>query len=62
MNRVFLDTNVIFSAAYSAIGGSAYIFQLAKKGKLGLCSSRLAIKETERNLREKANVERVLKF
>lgn len=62
MNKVFLDANVIFSATYSATGGSAYIFQLAKKGKLTLYSSRLAIKEAERNLREKANIEKVLNF
>lgn len=62
MKKVFLDANVIFSAAYSDTGGSAYIFQLAKKGKLGLYSSRLAVKETERNLREKADAQRVLNF
>lgn len=62
MNKVFLDANVIFSAAYSTTGGSAYIFQLAKKDRLTLCSSRLAIKETERNLRTKADTQRVLNF
>ncbi len=61
MNKVFLDANVIFSTAYSATGGSAYIFQLTKKGRLTLYSSRLAIKETERNLRKKADAQKVLK-
>jgi len=42
MIRVFLDANVIFSASYSNKGASFYIFQLAKKGKLRLYSSRLA--------------------
>lgn len=61
MNTVFLDANVIFSAAYSDIGGSAYVFQLAKKSRLTLYSSRLAIKEAERNLRKKADAQKVLK-
>lgn len=60
MEKLFLDANVIFSAAYSDTGGSSYIFQLAKKGRLILYSSRLAIKEAERNLRKKADIERVL--
>ena len=62
MNKVFLDANVIFSAVYSETGGSAYILQLAKKGRIKLYSSRLAIKEAERNLREKADIKVVLRF
>ena len=62
MNKVFLDANVIFSAVYSETGGSAYILELAKKDRIKLYSSRLAIKEAERNLREKAKAEAVLKF
>ena len=62
MNKVFLDANVIFSAANSDTGGSAYIFQLAKKIKLTLYSSRLAIKEAERNLRKKADTQKLLNF
>ena len=62
MNKVFLDANVIFSAVYSETGGSAYILQLAKKDRIKLYSSRLAIKEAERNLREKADIKAVLKF
>jgi len=53
--KVFLDANVIFSAAYSLSGGSAQIIELGKKGKLSVTSSRLAVKEAERNLREKGN-------
>ena len=62
MNTVFLDANMIFSAAYSDTGGYAYIFQLAKKSRLTLYSSRLAIKEAERNLRKKADTQKVLNF
>ena len=62
MNKVFLDANVIFSAVYSDIGGSSYIFQLAKKSRLTLYSSRLAIKEAERNLRTKADIQKILNF
>ena len=62
MNKVFLDANVIFSAVYSETGGSAYILQLAKKDRIKLYSSRLAIKEAERNLREKADIKVVLRF
>lgn len=55
MIKVFLDANVIFSAAYSLSGGSAQIIEFGKKGKLNITSSSLAVKEAERNLREKGN-------
>lgn len=62
MFRVFLDANVLFSAANSPTGGSAYIFELAKKRKLKLFSSSLAFKEAEKNLREKTSEETLLRF
>jgi predicted nucleic acid-binding protein len=52
--RLFLDANVIFTAAYSADGVSAAFFELAGGGLCGLCSSRLAVEEARRNIRHKA--------
>jgi len=60
--KIFLDANVIFSAAYSFSGGSAKILETSGKGKLHIISSRLAVKEAERNLREKANEEHLDNF
>ena len=62
MTKVFLDANVIFSSIISASGGSAYIIELAKKKKLKLISSRLALKEVQRNLREKREDSDIIKF
>lgn len=60
MIKVFIDANVLFSAARSRAGGSAYIFKLAEKGRLKLFSARLALKEAERNLVEKKDEETLL--
>ncbi|OGY26016.1 MAG: putative toxin-antitoxin system toxin component, PIN family [Candidatus Woykebacteria bacterium RBG_16_44_10] len=62
MIKVFLDANVLFSAANSPTGGSAYVVELARAGKLRLFSSRLAVKEAERNLREKSTEAALLRF
>lgn len=55
MHKVFLDANVLFAASYSPTGGSAEVINRAKENKLILYSSRLAVKEAERNLRRKAS-------
>jgi len=60
--KIFLDANVIFSAAYSLSGGSAKILETGGRGKLYLISSRLAVKEAERNLREKGSDEQLDNF
>ncbi|HJV36356.1 PIN domain-containing protein [Geomonas sp.] len=48
--KLFLDANVIFTAAYSPNGVSARLFALAEAGFCSLCSSAYAIDEAKRNL------------
>ena len=50
---LFLDANVLFSAAYSADGRSAALFALARKRLCRLVTSRYAIEEAHRNLADK---------
>jgi uncharacterized protein len=51
--RVFLDANVLFAAAYSPHGLSAFLIELGEAGRLTLLTSALAITEVERNLEAK---------
>ena len=62
MIKVFLDANVFFAAAYSSTGGSFYILELARKDKITVFTSRLAVKEAEKNLRDKASEEVLDRF
>ena len=48
--RVFLDANVLFSAAYREAGPSRALFTLANAGHCVLVSSAHAIEEARRNL------------
>jgi uncharacterized protein len=48
--RVFLDANVLFSAAYREKGSVRAFFALAHAGTCSLVSSRHAIEEARRNL------------
>ena len=50
--RIFLDANVIFSAAYSPKGRSAVIFLFARRKWCRLISSRFALEEARRNLEQ----------
>jgi predicted nucleic acid-binding protein len=50
---VFLDANVLFTAAYSPHGLSALLIELGAAGRLTLLTSALAIAEAERNLEAK---------
>jgi len=50
MKRLFLDANVIFSAAISAQGRCQAFFDLARQGHCQLLTSPHAITESERNL------------
>jgi predicted nucleic acid-binding protein len=52
--KLFLDANVIFTAAYSAQGMSRGLFRLAAAGKCSLCTSAFAHEEAVRNLHKKA--------
>jgi predicted nucleic acid-binding protein len=51
--RLFLDANVLFSAALRAEGNARALFLLARPAKVTLCSSTFAIEEASRNLRTK---------
>jgi predicted nucleic acid-binding protein len=48
--RLFLDANVLFSAAQNAEGRAAALFRLAGRGYCALIASPHAIEETRRNL------------
>ena len=52
--KMFLDANVIFTAAYSAQGLSRGLFRLAGAGKCTLCTSAFAHEEAVKNIRKKA--------
>ena len=52
--KLFLDANIIFTAAYSAQGLSRGLFRLAAAGKCDLCTSAFAHEETIRNMQKKA--------
>jgi len=60
--KIFLDANVIYSAAKSESGASHGIFNLQSKYKLNFYSSSLALIEAERNLMEKENSEIIGRF
>ena len=50
MKRVFLDANVLFTAAHNPAGKAALLFELADLGCWSLISSRLACEEARRNV------------
>ncbi len=52
--RLFLDANVLFTAAVSPTGASAGLIALAEAGGCELVSSTLAVAEATRNLRATA--------
>jgi len=48
--RLFLDANVIFSAAHNPTGNAHGIFRLAEKRRCELVTSKYALEEAERNI------------
>lgn len=52
--RLFLDANVLFTAAYSGAGIARSLFALAGAGACSLCTSAFALEEARRNLALKA--------
>ena len=50
MKRIFLDGNVIFTAAHNPAGKSALLFELGQKGYWELITSQLACEEARRNI------------
>jgi predicted nucleic acid-binding protein len=59
MHRLFLDANILFSAAYRADAGLVQFWRLKNTT---LCSSRYALEEARINLAENAQPRRLLKL
>jgi len=57
VKKVFLDANVFFAATRSPRGGSGFILELAKKGKLEIVTINQALLEAERNILKKLGVQ-----
>lgn len=53
MPELFLDANVLFTAAYSPDGRAAALIELAKRGRCELLTSPHALTEARRNLKSK---------
>lgn len=60
--KAFLDANIYFAAARSPLGGSGFVLELAKKGKLEVFITREVLKEAERNLRLKEDVRVLVRY
>ncbi|MDZ7761309.1 MAG: PIN domain-containing protein [Desulfovermiculus sp.] len=50
MKRVYLDANVIFTAAHNPSGKASLLFELAWEGHWTLITSQIACEEARRNL------------
>jgi uncharacterized protein len=59
MDRLFLDANILFSAAYQADAG---LLQLWKLGDVTLCSSHYALEEARINLSDESQKTRLTKL
>ena len=55
MIKIFLDANIYFAGFASPEGASALILGLARRKKLTIVSSRLVLREADRNLRKKSS-------
>ena len=62
MHKLFLDANVLFTATYSKSGASFAIFELARRGKVELCSSMYAVREAKVNIEKKLGAGRLPVF
>ena len=51
--RVFLDANVLFTAAHNPRGKAALVIELGGRGHWALATSRYALEEARRNLDRK---------
>jgi predicted nucleic acid-binding protein len=54
MKRIFLDSSVLFSAAYSSQGHSRDLILMVARGEVALVLSQFVLTETRRNLGEAA--------
>lgn len=53
MKRLFLDANILFTAAHRPQGKAAFIIEMASEGHWQICASQLAEEEARRNLERK---------
>ena len=53
MKRLFLDANVLFTAAHNSRGKAAFLIALSVEGHWQVITSGLTIEETRRNLERK---------
>jgi predicted nucleic acid-binding protein len=56
---VFLDANILFSAAYDQRSGLLQLWNLARKGRLRLVTSPYAVEEARRHLAQPQQVRRL---
>jgi len=54
MQRLFVDSSVLFAAAYSRTGHARDLILMAVRGEITLVVSHLVLDETRRNLTESA--------
>ena len=54
MKRLFIDSSVLFAAAYSRTGHARDLVLMAVRGEITLVVSQLVLEETRRNLAESA--------
>jgi predicted nucleic acid-binding protein len=53
VSRLFLDANVLFTAAHNPHGKAAFLIALAAEGYWEVVTSTLAVEEAQRNLARK---------
>jgi len=53
MIRIFLDANIFFAGCVSKEGASAFVLDLAKRKQIEVITSKLVLREADRNLRRK---------
>lgn len=62
MLRVFLDANIYFAGFVSREGASHLLLETVGRGRIHLYSSRLVLREAERNLRLKSTAGNLKSF
>ena len=60
--RLFLDANIFIAAAASEEGGSSLLIEFCSQGKVYALTTRLVLREAERNVRSKLNEDALVRF
>ena len=60
--RLFLDANIFIAAAASEEGGSSLLIEFCSKGKATALTTRLVLREAERNVRSKLNEDALVRL